>query len=148
MKSKCHLSTVLIVLLYFFPGCTGKSTSSAQLQDSGGGICLDTVSGLMWQIEESSILATFDEAQRYARDLTLGGYGDWRLPTRQELNGLRYLFDLHLAGQCAVRHNGNYWSMERDGQGMAGAWEITANQCDPAREYVHGQQGRVRAVRP
>ena len=67
--------------------------------------------------------------------------------TVQELYELNNLFDLHLNGTCVFDRKGNYWSQGEEGEGMAGAWEMS-EQCDPARRYFTKNAGNVRAVRP
>ena len=145
-----HLVWVLLaVVLFSLQGCAGKSPSSqARLQDLGNGICQDTISGQMWQIEKSKMTTNLKDAEQYASELKLGGYKDWRLPTTNELFGLTYFFDLFQNGDCTIDRKGNYWSSEKDGEGKTGAWEITADQCDPARQYFPSARGYVRAVRP
>lgn len=148
MRSKRLFSTLLIALILFSQGCGSKNQQKEQLQDLGNGICRDTASGLLWQRERSRTIQTFAEAEFYVVNLDLGGYTDWRLPTRNELYDLVYLFDLRLNGECALDCEGKFWSAESSGEGVAGGWEISANQCDPARQYYHGTNGHVRAVRP
>ena len=143
-----HIVLVLLALLLLsLPGCAGKSSQQARLQNLGNGICQDTVSGLMWQIEKSQMTTDLKDAEQYVRALNLGGHSDWRLPTVDELYDLNYLFDLFQNGDCALDRKGHYWSGEKDGQGKAGAWEIS-DQCDPVRQYAPSNKGYVRAVRP
>ncbi len=143
-----HLILVFLALvLLSLSGCAGKANRQGRLQNLGNGICQDTVSGRMWQIEKSKMTTSLEEAQQYASTLRLGGYSDWRLPTVDELYDLNYLFDLFQNGDCALDRKGNYWSGEKNGEGKAGAWEIS-DQCDPERQYAPGTQGYIRAVRP
>jgi len=44
---------------------------------------------LMYQNQPFTKRFTWDEAKEYAKDLRLGGYDDWRLPTIIELNKVR-----------------------------------------------------------
>lgn len=149
MPSTYRLPALLLALVLFAGGCGGKNPLAVYPHDLGNGICRVPGSGLLWQTGESNTVATFAEAQAYAKKLAIGGYTDWRLPTRQELYDLAYELDLHPNGECDLDREGNYWSKESDEEeGEAGAWEISANQCDPARQYARGRQGRVRAVRP
>ncbi len=48
-------------------------------------VVVDEVTGLMWQRNVVNEFLTFDEAQRRCERLALGGYDDWRLPSRIEL---------------------------------------------------------------
>ncbi len=49
---------------------------------------LDTRTGLMWQRAVPVERFTWVEAKAYAKGLRLGGYEDWRLPTKEELLSL------------------------------------------------------------
>jgi hypothetical protein len=145
-----HTRTVLIILtivLLTLTGCAGKSSRQARFQNLGNGICQDTVSGQMWQIEKSKMTTNLKDAEQYTKGLKLGGYNDWRLPTVYELYDLNYLFDLFQNGDCTLDREGNYWSGVKDGDGKAGAWAIS-DQCDPERQYSPGTKGYIRAVRP
>lgn len=148
MKHTHLILLLLAVSLFSLQGCAGKSSRQARLQNLGNGICQDTVSGQMWQIEKGTMTTSLEDAEQYARALRLGGYSDWRLPTVNELFDLNYLFDLFQNGDCPLDRKGNYWSSEKDGEGKTGAWEIGATQCDPSREYSPAARGYVRAVRP
>ena len=143
-----HLVLVLLAaLLFSLQGCAGKSARQARLQNLGNGVCQDTVSGQMWQIEKGKMTTNLQDAEQYVRTLNLGGYNDWRLPTIYELYDLNYFFDLFQNGDCTLDRKGNYWSGTKDGAGKAGAWEIS-DQCDPVRQYAPGTKGYVRAIRP
>lgn len=147
MKHTPIVLAILAILLLSLPGCAGKSSQQARLQNLGNGICQDTVSGRMWQSEKSRMITSLNDAEQYVRTLNLGGYSDWRLPTVDELYDLNYLFDLFQQGDCTLDRKGKYWSSEQDGEGKAGAWEIS-DQCDPVRQYTPGTRGYIRAVRP
>lgn len=47
----------------------------------------DTITGLMWQDNESVHKNSVD-AENYCADLTLGGYHNWRLPSIVELQSI------------------------------------------------------------
>jgi len=40
---------------------------------------------VLWQMDDDGIQRTYPEASNYCRTLQLGGYGDWRLPRKDEL---------------------------------------------------------------
>ncbi len=143
--------SIIAVWLFSVTGCAGIAANSsvdpARIIDLGNGICQDTKSGLMWAKERTRTIRSMDDAQRAATELELAGYDDWRLPTIYELYDIHYAYDLKLGEACAIELEGNYWSDEKDGEGMVGAWEIGAG-CGPEREYFGKNTGYVRAVRP
>jgi len=55
---------------------------------NGDGTVIDNEPGLMWQQQNDKEQRTWREALDYAGSLTLGGYSDWRLPTRFELESI------------------------------------------------------------
>ncbi len=60
------------------------SGSGPSYVDNGDGTVTDQVTGLMWQKTDGGEM-TWERAQEYARELTLGGHQDWRLPASMEL---------------------------------------------------------------
>jgi hypothetical protein len=58
--------------------------------DNGNGTITDTGTGLMWQKATAPGTYTWEQALTYCENLTLpaGGYSDWRLPNRNELQTL------------------------------------------------------------
>jgi hypothetical protein len=77
---KIVLGVLLWVLL---PVCV----AGAALVDNGDGTVTDTQTGLMWQKTTAPGTYTWRHALAYAEnlELPLGGYTDWRLPDRNEL---------------------------------------------------------------
>ncbi len=57
-------------------------------RDNGDGTITDLNTGLMWQKTPPAEHYTWDDAARYASDLELAGYDDWRMPTMKELYSL------------------------------------------------------------
>jgi len=139
---------MLAVLLLAAGSETLGAASQPEVVDLGNGILQETASGRMWQKERSRSFKSLEEAREYVKKLRLGGFDDWRLPTIYELYDLHYLFDLHKADHLPpIRMEGNYWLEDREGNGMAGSWEI-GDQCEPERQYFKKNFGYVRAVRP
>ena len=63
-----------------------KNTIAGNLTDNGNGTVTDNVTGLVWQQEDTDTKYTWEEAMTCCEDtLTLAGYSDWRLPSREEL---------------------------------------------------------------
>ncbi len=141
------ITCLLPILLFAMFGCAGKYGENNRFIISAPGIFQDTHTGRMWQLKKTVRFKSFEEANAFAEKLTLGGYNDWRLPTIYELYDLNFLFDLHKNGDIFLDREGNYWSGEKDGVGMIGAWAIS-DQCEPERRYETGKTGYVRAVRP
>ena len=56
--------------------------------DNGNGTVTDESIGLMWQQESPKKGMTLNQAIRYCKKLTIGGYSDWRLPNFKELVSL------------------------------------------------------------
>jgi len=144
--------TTICLLALFLSGCAtysdpnGGASSGARLIPMGNGICRDLGSGKMWQVGTSRTVDSLEEAEKYTGNLRAGGYDDWRLPTVTELLDLYMIFDLHQNGDCVMKVEGTYWSDEPDLQGRVGTWELDDN-CDPERQYIPKEKGRVRAVR-
>ena len=53
------------------------------------GRATDPATGLMWTVKESDKEMSLDQAAKYCRNLRLGGYSDWRLPTVDDFNGCK-----------------------------------------------------------
>lgn len=147
MTGKIALISCSIALYALLGGCAMQKGATPRIIDLGNGVCQDTRTGTMWQKERTKALQSIEDAREYAENLTLGGHDDWRLPTVYELYDLYSLKDLHVVSGCVMDLKGNYWSDEKDGEGMVGAWEIS-DQCDPSRQYAKASKGFVRAVRP
>jgi len=136
-----------LALFALLSGCAGRNPESPRFVDLGNCVCQDTKTDAMWQMERTRSSKSIEDARQTAANLTLGGHDDWRLPTIHELYNLNFLKDIQVASSCTIQLDGNYWSDEHDGEGMAGAWEIS-DQCDPSRNYSKATKGYVRAIRP
>jgi hypothetical protein len=106
----------LLGLLLFGCGEGSRIEEKGRFQTNGNGIIVDTRTGLRWAPDPGRRM-TWLQAGDYARNLRLGGFSDWRLPTRGELKqlgsgGLDPVFKL--AGSSA-------WSSEREDD--SSAWE-------------------------
>lgn len=144
LKLKILFTLISFILL---PGCSLKNYEGPRVVDLQNGICQDTATGVMWQKIKSEKVTSIEDARTYAKNQRIGGYDDWRLPTVYELYSLLYLRDLHIESQCEMNLEGNFWSDEKDGEGLVGAWKI-GDQCDPVRQYAPASAGFVRVVRP
>jgi formylglycine-generating enzyme required for sulfatase activity len=58
------------------------------------GVIDDKKTGLMWQLKPLYESMTFEDAKKYAENLRLGGFNNWRIPTVEEW---KRLLEGHLA---------------------------------------------------
>jgi hypothetical protein len=56
--------------------------------DTTGGVWSDPATGLMWTRKDNGYALRWQPAAEYCRNLQLGGYSDWRLPTIDELKNI------------------------------------------------------------
>jgi hypothetical protein len=150
MKSrmKMYFLCLFVCTLYILSyGCATQHKSIIQFKDQG--ICQEIKSGRMWQIDKGGKFSSLEEAERYAASLQLGGYNDWRVPTREEYFQLHYIFSERKNNDCAMNLKGEYWSMPEGEEPDLGHWE-TYFLCGAEFKYVesYGMEGYVRAVRP
>ena len=68
--------------------CTGQSRVLDQLVINGDGTVTDTQTGLMWQVDGSQISISLEAALDYVESLSVGGFADWRLPNRNDLQSI------------------------------------------------------------
>ncbi len=77
--------TALVLPLLTFSGRLSLA-ASGRFIDNCDGTVTDTERQLMWQKGDNGDDVTFEQAQKYCRDLRLGGHADWRLPNPDELD--------------------------------------------------------------
>jgi len=65
-----------------------RGGQSGGYKDNGDGTVTDTSTGLMWQQAGPSNVKTWEQALAYCEGLNLGGYKDWRLPSKRALRSL------------------------------------------------------------
>ncbi len=118
-----------------------KGIAHSYTRDDTKEIVTDNVTGLMWQ-DNATITKQWvttanynagnysdtsgDTATTYCNDLTLGGYSDWRLPTRGELldivdNGR---FNSAIDPMFVNTTSGNYWGATSYAGNTSHAWLI------------------------
>jgi len=108
---------VLVGVLLFGCGETSRIEEKDRFQTAAQGIITDTRTARQWA-PDSGERMTWHQAGQYAGTLRLGGFSDWRLPTRAELRDLgtgALSPAFKLAGCCA-------WSSEREDS--SSAWEF------------------------
>lgn len=127
----------------------GPSLTYGKYQDNENGTVTDSMTGLMWQDSEIRP-EKWEEALAYCRQLELGGFKDWRLPTIKELSTLvdesRTNPSIDTTFFPATR-SAAYWSSTTFSEHPGFAWYV---RFDNGLEYNGGYKGRryfVRAVR-
>jgi hypothetical protein len=119
--------------------------------DAGDGIIKDTKTGLMWPKDGSKnyMYMDFNAAENYCKDFKLGGFEDWRLPTREELESILDLEKAYPAINPIFTEEGNwYWSSTTYAGNSDDAWLVdfgdgyvgwygkdSSNYVRPVRQY-------------
>ena len=116
----------------------------------GNGTVTDTTTGLMWTRENvGNGEMKHDDAAQACKDCHLGGYADWRLPTRAELLTLvddtRYepAIDVSAFPNCK---SGWYWTSTVAAWNSACAWIVNFSNGYANYNY-RNNKAFVRAVR-
>jgi hypothetical protein len=111
------------------------------------GLVMDSRTGLMW-VAAPERDVNWEQASNYVRGLRVGGYSDWRLPTRLELKSL-WKPSAGLTVHPAYRVAGKgVWSSEMEGSSMAWDFWYSENGREFASNRSNTSNNRVLAVRP
>lgn len=152
---RCSLLFMLgLACTFILASCTTTVTTEdgsvvqqkVLLEDMGNGMCRQLPSGLIWQIEESQKFATLNEANEYVNSLKVGGFDDWRLPTRSECLSFSELLELK-KGNCPIKFKRAHW-VSNHKKNKPGYWEDYPLCGGSEFRWVKGKKGSVRAVRP
>jgi hypothetical protein len=87
--------------------------TSRRLEVFDEAIVKDTLNFKMWQKSDGGLPRTWDQANQYCNQLTIGGYADWRLPSIEELESIiDYTSIPAISGMFnhSNKSGGNYWS--------------------------------------
>jgi formylglycine-generating enzyme required for sulfatase activity len=111
----------------------------------------DPKTGLEWQCESPGEM-TWPDAQKYAKSLSLGGKGDWRLPTLAELESLLDRTKARPEGRPPMREEVpfrdelSYWSSTTFESDTKNAWILMFDGAY-LLSYYKSNLYRVRCVR-
>ena len=103
---------------------------SGRYKDNGDGTISDSLTGLMWQKNQSANTMSWEDALTYATNLTIAGKSGWRLPNVKELQSLN---DIKLIKPSFNKNffstisTGNYWSSTTLVQAPSKAWDINVD---------------------
>ena len=155
-KLSLILSIVFLLSSYV---CAEKRSADGRYIDLGNGLIEDTKTGLMWTQKDSYVdlgkSLSWNESSDYVKELSTGGYSDWRLPTIAELKTIyepsklnKDIFGgkLKLDPIFAKRGPYSYWSSETDGSCCARAITFDYGFVSRHDRDYSGSYG-VRAVR-
>ncbi len=115
-------------------------------------VVIDTKLGLMWQDNRAakSVTRTWKFAQRYCKNLSMGGYSDWRLPTYDELLSIvdydRYDPAIMPSFQNVAKED-YYWSSSDYVPESEFAWFVDLNSGYGAHTHSKSSKLSVRCVR-
>lgn len=145
---KTVISIGLILSLAACAG-TGSDNSADVLTMSGDGVVHSERFNLMWQQNRSKLFSSATDAQHYVQNLRLGGYSDWRIPSKSESHNLFFSLDFGSsnAKDLGMKMDGSMWIVTEGGKLQSGAWDA-GETCCITRTFLHDSRGRVRAVRP
>ena len=150
-----HLKTLLtkkFILMLFFAYffCSTLSVMAAdRFVDNGNGTITDTTTGLMWLATDNNALINWRGANEYCKNLRIGGYTDWRIPTLAELESIynpdeKNKNGYHTTKQITTTAE-SCWSSETEGY-KAGRFNFTHGKIYWLRQSFSGS-GRVLPVR-
>jgi hypothetical protein len=126
----------------FYVRAVRGTTAASSLVDNGDGTITDTSTGLMWQKDDAKNTYTWEQSKIYCDNLTLSGYTDWRLPTRNELQTLiNYrCFNPAISMSFTPSFRNSYFP----GTAMSHYWTSTTNATsDEVAWYVNFKYGVV-----
>jgi len=137
---------IFSIFIVSFPFLT--TAADLPLEKLENSMCRDAKTGLMWQMGKSKSFTSPKEAVKYAEDLVLADYSDWRLPNTDERKGLKNIFDFQRNGDCdLVRIDSSYWTDDEKKGTQPGKLEPN-DQCGGGYDFIVKKKGYVRAVRP
>ena len=73
---------------YFFGQDDQYQSNTPTYQDNGDGTISDLITGLTWSRTVDAQKVSLEQAHEMAKEMTLGGYTDWRVPSIKELYSL------------------------------------------------------------
>lgn len=126
-----------------------NTTNTTFIKDpANADIVIDTMRDLAWQDSPATVQTTWREAVKYCDELTLGTYGDWRLPNSNELislvNDLAYNPAINTAFTNTI--SDNYWSSTTSVNDTTRTWYVDFNDGRQTEDRKDGD-GYVRCIR-
>lgn len=123
----------------------------------GDGTVTDEVTGLLWEASPPSTDGTWEDALAYCDGLSLGGYEDWRLPTRIEVTSVLdysrpgWSADAFSAATGGFHRTSSDWILTINqmgaGAGKDFAWAFNMSDGIVSNAYSKASAARYRCVR-
>ena len=125
--------------------------------DEGGGTVSDNVTGLTWEASPPSTQGTWEDALSYCDGLSLGGFEDWRLPTRIEMTSVLdysqpgWSNDAFSGASGGFHRTSSDWILTINQQGAGSgtdfAWAFNMSDGIVSNAYSKASDARYRCVR-
>lgn len=108
-------------------------------------VIIDYGTNLMWQdsADAKSVERDWQGAIRYCEELSLAGYSDWRLPSKEELGNMYKLATKNMFRYTASDY---YWSSTSHAVDPTSAWFVSFNS-GVVHAYAKTYSNHVRCVR-
>jgi hypothetical protein len=138
------------------PNPTGSGLPNPASYTVANGVVHDDVTCLDWQQVESSSSYTNADAISYCESLSLGGYDDWRAPTRVEMASIMDwtrspATDAAFTGVSGYHKTGSNWILTINqtgaGAGTDYAWTYNMGDGIVSNAYSAANASRIRCVR-
>lgn len=137
---------VIALMISCFDGNDDNKNDDAPSSDSGvsdddenadGEIWEDSITGLMWQ-NDTACYYEWGEAKNYCKNLSWGGYNDWRLPSISELRSLiRGCEVTETGGACGVTDDCT--NFEKCHNNLCYGWQFDEGEPGPDGYYWPGE---------
>lgn len=131
--------------------------NEATYSDEGDGTVLDEVTGLRWEKDAPSDQGSWDDALAYCEGLSLGGWNDWRLPTRVEITSVLdyskpgWSADAFPGAAGGFHRTASDWILTIEqigaGAGKDFAWAFNMSDGIVSNAYSKASDARYRCVR-
>lgn len=141
---------VLMILFFVSVFCfVFPVMASERFMNNGDGTITDTKTGLMWPATDNNAHINWRGANEYCKNLGIGSYTDWRIPTLAELKSIynpdeKNKNGYHTAKQITTTAE-SCWSSETEGY-KAGRFNFNYGKVYWLRQSFSGS-GRVLPVR-
>ena len=119
-RQNAVIFSIIIFMSVMYPGII-----NASYIDNGDGTITDTGTGLMWQKNTSSSTQTWQGALSSCVSLNTGGFTNWHLPNKKELESIvDYTKNLPAINSIFNTNNAEYWTSTTSAGVPSVAWTV------------------------